>query len=122
MSAVKNKQGNTHTDKIEVLKCWEEHFSAHLNTAFPHPNCNRRNTRLPEEADDLPPIFLDKIEQAFKKMKNRKAPDIDSIKAEVLKADGNPMTEIIHKIFNAIWVLEKTPKDLARMLVTLIYG
>ena len=39
MGAVKDMQGNTNTDKIEVLKCWEEHFSAHLNTAFPHrPN------------------------------------------------------------------------------------
>ena len=28
------------------------------------------------------------------------------------------MTEMLHKIFNAIWVHEKTPKDLARMLVT----
>ena len=113
---------NTHTDKKEVLKCWEEHSSAHLNTAFPHqPSRNRRNTRHPEEADDLPPISLEEIEQAVKKTKNRKAPGIDIITAEVLKAGGKPMTEMLHKIFNAIWVQEKTPKDWVRMLVTPIH-
>ena len=32
-----------------------------------------------------------------------------------------PVTEMLHKIFNAIWVHEKTPKDWARMLVTPIH-
>ena len=36
MSAVKDKQGNIHTVKIKALKCWEEHFSAYLNTTVPH--------------------------------------------------------------------------------------
>ena len=40
----------------------------------------------PEEADDLPPISLEEIEQAVNKMKNRKAPGIDNITAEVLKS------------------------------------
>ena len=52
-------------------------------------------------------------------MKNRKAPGIDSFTAELLKADGKPpMAEMLHNIFNAIWVQEKTTKDWARMLVT----
>ena len=54
-------------------------------------------------------------------MKNRKAPDIDSVTPEVLKAGGKPMTEMLHKIVNAIWVHEKTPKDWARMLVIPIH-
>ena len=33
---LKNKSGNNHTNKFEVLKCWQEHFEAHLNTEFPH--------------------------------------------------------------------------------------
>ena len=54
-------------------------------------------------------------------MKNRKAPGIDNTTAEVLKAGGKPMIEMLHKIFIAIWVQEKTPKDWARMLVTTIH-
>ena len=74
MSAVKDNQGNTHTDKIEVLKCWEEHFSAHLNTAFSHQPTAKDEIPSPsEEADDLTPISLEEIEQAVNKMKKRKA-------------------------------------------------
>ena len=36
ISMVKDKSGNTHTNKDEVLKCWQEHFKAYLNTKFPH--------------------------------------------------------------------------------------
>ncbi len=122
LSAVKDSQGNTHTDKISVLKCWEEHFSAHLNTAFPHqPTATNEISDAPDDADDLPPISREEIEQAVKKMKSRKAPGIDSITAEVLKTGGKPMIEMLHKIFNQIWKQEKTPKDWARMLVTPIH-
>ena len=54
-------------------------------------------------------------------MKNWKAPGIVNITAEVLKAGGKPMTEMLNKIFNTIWVQEKTPKDWTRMVVTPIH-
>ena len=34
--SVKDKKGETHTNTAEVLNCWEDHFSQHLNTEFPH--------------------------------------------------------------------------------------
>ena len=43
---VKDNNGNTHKGKDEVLKCWQEHFEAHLNTKFPHE---------PEAMLDIPP-------------------------------------------------------------------
>ena len=33
---VKDLSGNTHANKDEVLKCWQEHFEAHLKIKFPH--------------------------------------------------------------------------------------
>ena len=45
-SMIKDKSGNTHTNKDEVLKCLQEHFEAHLNTKFPHE---------PEEMQGPPP-------------------------------------------------------------------
>ena len=33
---VNDKSGNTHTNRNEVLKCWQENFEAHLNTKIPH--------------------------------------------------------------------------------------
>ena len=54
-------------------------------------------------------------------MKSRKAPGIDAITAEVLKAGGEAMLRMLQKLFNEIWEHEKTPKNWARMLVKPIH-
>ena len=55
LSAIKDKQGNTHKNKTTVLKSWEEHFSAHLNTSFPHqPSAIDEIPDAPEDADNIP--------------------------------------------------------------------
>ena len=103
MSAVKDKQGNTHTNTEEVLKCWKDHFSTHLNTAFPHePTAIEELPEPPQNADAQPPISIEEIKLAIKRMKNRKAPGIDAITSEVLRSGGEPMLRMLHKIFNEI--------------------
>ena len=119
---LKDKSDNTHTNRDNVLKCWQEHSEAHLNTRFPHQ---------PEAMLDIPPpplgaetqgeITTEEIKKAIANMKNRKAPGIDGIAAEVLKAGGNPIVVMLHKIFNTIYDTEKRLKDWARMMVTPIH-
>ena len=53
-------------------------------------------------------------------MQNRKATGID-VTAEVLKAGGDQMVAMLHKIFNTVYDTEKTPKDWAHMMVTPIH-
>ena len=53
-------------------------------------------------------------------MKNRKALGIDTITAELLKAGGDPMLEML-RIFNTVYDTEKTPKVWAQKMVTPIY-
>ena len=89
MSVVKDKHGNTHTDK---LKCWKEHFSIHLNTAFPH------------QPTSIDAHILDEIEQAVKKMKNRKAPGIDSITALFPQSGWEAHDRNAYNICNAIYI------------------
>ena len=122
LSAVKDKNGNTHTNKEKVLKCWQDHFCDHLNTAFPHqPSAITNIPEPPHDADSLTDISREEIKTAVSKMKSWKAPGIDAITAEVLKAGGEPMVDIMYKIFNMVWRLERTPKIWAQMLVTPIH-
>ena len=122
MCAVKDKQGTIHTNKTTVLKCWEEHFKSHLNTAFPHnPEAIQDIPEAPQNADELPEIDKSEIIKAVRKLKNRKAPGVDVITAEAIKTAGQPMVDMLHKIFNLVWNSGKTPKDWAKMLVTPIH-
>ena len=54
-------------------------------------------------------------------MKLHKAPGIDNITAEVLKAGGKPMCEMLVKIFNSAWKDKSIPKDWSKMIVTPVY-
>ena len=51
-------------------------------------------------------------------MKIRKAPCVDTITAEVLKAGEKPMVDILFKICYKIWKDEVPPSDWEKMLVT----
>ena len=104
------------------LFCWQEHFEAHLNTKFPHePEAMLDIPPPPPDAETQGEITTEEIKKAIAKMENRKAPGIDVITAEVLKAGGDPMVAMLHKIFNTVYDTEKTPKDWAKMMVTPIH-
>ena len=44
---------------------------------------------------DIPPITINEVEVAVKKLTNRKSPGIDQISGEVLKAGGVKMAEML---------------------------
>ena len=54
-------------------------------------------------------------------MRNRRTSEIYVITTEVLKAGGDPMVTMLHKLFNTVYDTEKTSKDWAQMMVTPIH-
>jgi len=50
-------------------------------------------------------------------MKCNKAPGADEIAVKVIKAGGEEMIDLLHKIFNKILSTEKTPDDFSKMIV-----
>ena len=71
--------------------------------------------------NNLQGISKDEVKKVISRLKRRKAPGYDKISSEVLKAGGQTIIEILHKIFNSIWSQEKTPEDFSRMIVLPIH-
>jgi hypothetical protein len=62
----------------------------------------RINTEVPSKLEIL---------QAINSLKNGKAPGVDRIPPEVLKADPNTTTELLYPVIKKIWTEERMPED-----------
>ena len=122
LNVIKDKSGKKHTIMSEVLICWEEHFQKHLNTEFLHePLALNSITVNPAEEEPEQCFTIEEIAAAIKETKSKKAPGIDEITAEVIKAGGEPMQVMLEKLFRKIWNNEISPSDWQKMLVTPIH-
>ena len=54
------------------------------------------------------------------KMKKGKAPGIDSITIELLRAGGDVTSEVLYELFTEIWEKEEVPEDWSKGLIVLI--
>ena len=121
-AAAKDKDGSLKTAPDEVLKCWEEHFSKHLNTEFPRDRKVLQS--IPEavntEGTSLP-FSIDEVEEAVKKLKNNKACGWDKIASETLKAGGSSMRQLLLKIINTAWSEGEIPEDWSKGLITPVF-
>ena len=105
------------------MQLWKEHFERHLNTSFTHEEAalqTLEDAYVDPDSNNLE-INKDEVRKAINKLKNKKAPGIDTITAEVIKAGGEEMVDMLLKIFNNIWNNEKSPRDFSRMIVTPVY-
>ena len=54
------------------------------------------------------------------KMKKGKAPGIDSITIELLRAGDDVTSEVLYELFTKIWEKEEVPEDWSKGLIVLI--
>ena len=66
-------------------------------------------------------ISKEEIKKAVSLLKNNKAPGSDLITTEVLKADEEPIVNMLHLIFLKVVNEENTPLHFSKMLVKLIF-
>ena len=123
LSVLKDQDGKKHFSQDKILQLWKEHFERHLNTSFTHEEAalqTLEDAYVDPDSNNLE-INKDEVRKAINKLKNKKAPGIDTITAEVIKAGGEEMVDMLLKIFNNIWNNEKSPRDFSRMIVTPVY-
>ena len=107
----------------EVLKIWKEHVEQHLKTEFPHNESILQffPEIMPGTGQSIEKLICQKkrLEKLFFWLKNNKAPGLDVITAEVLKAGGEPIVSMLHVIFLKIVNEENSPLHFSKMLVTI---
>ena len=113
-TTVLDKNGNLISSKTEVKARWTEHVKEVLNREAPV------NPKTDDQDDDVHDTLeetvvnkpnLGEVKAALKGLQNGKAPGIDSITAELLKADILFSSEKIYQLMKKIWLYEKIPKS-----------
>ena len=66
---------------------------------------------------NLEPPTKDEIIRAIKSLKNNKAPGIDNISAEMLKADPKLISDKLYELFNIIWANVVLPAEWLKGLI-----
>ncbi|KAG7307745.1 hypothetical protein JYU34_006321 [Plutella xylostella] len=110
---VKDKTGKLLCEPGEVLRRWKEYFQELLRVdqhdgIEAELNCARHTQNI--EFDASPPSIAE-ILAAVKKLKSHKAPGLDNIPAEMLKADPLATVGILKPVLEKIWETEKIPEE-----------
>ena len=93
-----------------------------MNTTFQHES--ERLDDIPDARNNVtkePIIWKNEKREVVRSTKRRKAAGTDEITAEVIKAAGQPMIEMLERVSLKVWDEKQSPKDWSRMLVAPIY-
>ncbi|GFS04557.1 endonuclease-reverse transcriptase [Elysia marginata] len=105
------------TDDEDIMQRWSEYCSD-LNNYELQPDLSILSaTRDPPETDDSPPIKKSEVEAAVKSLKLEKAPGVDNIPSELLKAGGEEVRNILTALCQRIWNEKKWPTEWTKSLV-----
>ena len=118
-SGVKDRNGRLLTKENEIKERWKEHFTELLNREPPVRPPRIGQGTVSENIEDGN-ITREEIVSALRKTKNNKAPGIDNITSEMLKADLATSVAWLKRLFDKIWLEEKTPSEWSKGIVVTI--
>ena len=119
-TAVLDKDGDLISGREAVKLRWTEHFREVLNGAEPENPITEEeeckfNNEIEEITTDEP--TLGEVREAIKRLQNGKAPGIDTITAELLKADIEFSAKKVHQLLGKIWKHEQIPEKWKKGLI-----
>lgn len=100
------------TIEREQAARWLQQFQEVLNCPQPDTLANPQPAREVLNIN-ISPIKVSEIKDALKAMKSGKAAGIDSIEAEMLKADPATATSVLVDLLKTIWESDTVPSDWA---------
>lgn len=96
---VKDKNGNKITSENLKLERWAENFNQVLNRPEPTKTAIVDENFGEQLRIELEPPTKEEIKKAINKLRNNKAPGIDSLESELFKADPKIATDQLHVLF-----------------------
>jgi hypothetical protein len=113
---LRSADGSLLTTDSEQSERWSTYFEELLNkppVAVAQSPIDPINTRGFNESTPTP----NEVKTAIKQLKNNKAPGADNIAAEMLKADLEVTTELLHPIVAEVWEGETIPEEFTDALI-----
>ena len=123
-TTVQAEDGTRLTNIKDCLCRWKDHFNDLLNKS-----CDATDAELQRDADQATPdadshtdpVTSLEVELRLKCLKNRRAPGICSITAELLKKGGDSMINWLVYIINSVWIKKTIPDDWQRGIILLFW-
>src|SRR5713101_1227784 len=106
LNVVKDENGNILTESNEIKNRWKEY----CENLYKQKEENNLFDII-SEYEEEPCILQNEVANAIRRMKTCKAPGIDDIPAELIKASGETGVKIFHKLCNKIWKKKEWPTD-----------
>ncbi len=114
---VKDKNGKLLTEEQEIRDRWKEHFMEVLNREEPERIAEIEDNQDILDEISTEPITEAEIRVALKEMKLGKAPGIDSITVELLRADLETTIQTLHQFYTEVWEKGTVPEDWKKGLI-----
>jgi hypothetical protein len=118
-------KGEVTNDRVKIKKMWTEYFEKLLNGEIRENDSNDRNVEKKMEEDeqskDANIITISEMGQAIMKMRNGRAPGIDEVTVEMVKAGGSAGMEWLYRIMRAVWKEKMVPEDWTKGEIVVIF-
>jgi Reverse transcriptase (RNA-dependent DNA polymerase) len=119
---IKDRDGTMITDAEKVKTRWKQYFEELYNDPNPVDESFLENLDWNSDVEPTPNIMIEEVSRAIERLKTRKAPGIDNITAEEIKAatEGKGL-QIIFQLCQRIWNEEVFPTEWKKAVIVPLY-
>jgi hypothetical protein len=117
----RDKDGSIISNPEVIQSRWKQYFENLLNTEITRENPEILILPQLEDYEFKDPPTKEDITISIQALRNRRAPDIDGIPAEIFKLGSDQLVSLLQDIFADVWKEEHIPEDWCHSLICQIY-